>query len=709
MSALAGALAPIPITPMCNSEYFLRHVRRDAGVLCTLDRRGRWKQHLFSDPSEACALVETYKETRNIFVTMGTLKAGATSRTEDDIESFCGFFLDLDCHGKEGEYQSVAEASAALKDLCSKAYLPKPSYLVSSGRGLHAHWTFSDPIPLALWQPVANNLKALCTAYGLKADATVTADAARVLRVPNTLNFNDPVNPTSVELLPLANEDASFEDFALAVKSGLAKHNAIPIGNDQNATIMSPLAAAIQKGTASDLQKLEEALAYVSPDALRGSGSIFNPDGRPSNEYWLGVIFAVRREFGPAGEDVVRNWSKQSPRYLDGSGFDKAWAGYDPSHPNPVTIGSVYKLAQCFGWQQANIPSLTPATLEPASPSNNRFNLLDRNAIMAQPPLRWRIKYLLPETGIAALYGPSGSGKSYLGIDAGISIALGNTWFGNRVFACAVTYVILESEASLRNRVQAWEVHNKTKIPPNFKAIAQPFELADHQQVEDLSSILTKGGVVIIDTLNRAAPGLDENSSQDMGRILAGMKRLQEITGGLVLIVHHTGKDASKGLRGHSSLFAALDGAIEVERNAMGRTWSAAKVKDGEDGKRVAFQLNVIDLGKDADGDPITSCAVGPDTGALFRQPPPTGKNQKSALAAIRSALSTSSTLGMAGAGAQDQCLLLEDAVDAAAVVMIGIEVKRRKPRAREAVQGLVESAHLRRGLDNDGDEWLWL
>ena len=345
----------------------------------------------------------------------------------------------------------------------------------------------------------------------------------------------------------------------------------------------SPLAAAIQKGIDSDLLKLEEALSYVSPDALRGTGSIFNPDGMPSNEYWLGVVFAVRREFGPAGEDVTRNWSKQSPRYLDGSGFDKAWAGYDPSHPNPVTIGSVYKLAQCFGWQQANTPSLAPAISSPSNPASNCFNLLDRNAIMAQPSLRWRIKYLLPETGIAALYGPSGSGKSYLGIDAGISIALGNTWFGNRVFACAVTYVILESEASLRNRVEAWEVHNKVNIPANFHAIAQPFELADHQQVEDLGSILPKGGVVIIDTLNRAAPGLDENSSQDMGRILAGMKRLQEITGGLVLIVHHTGKDASKGLRGHSSLFAALDGAIEVERNAMGRTWSAAKVKDGGD------------------------------------------------------------------------------------------------------------------------------
>lgn len=471
----------------------------------------------------------------------------------------------------------------------------------------------------------------------------------------------------------------------------------------------SPLAAAIQKGIDSDLLKLEEALAYVSPDALRGTGSIFNPDGTPSNEYWLGVVFAVRREFGSAGEDVARNWSKQSARYLDGSGFDKAWADYDPLHPNPVTIGSVYKLAQYFGWQQANKPSLPPATLLPSNPANSCFRLLDRNAIMAQPPLRWRIKYLLPETGIAAMYGPSGSGKSYLAIDAGVSIALGNSWFGKRVEAGPVTYVILEGEAGLRNRVQAWEVHNKTHIPPNFKAIAQPFELADRQQVEDLGSTLPKGGVVIIDTLNRAAPGLDENSSQDMGRILAGMKRLQEITGGLVLIVHHTGKDASKGLRGHSSLFAALDGAIEVERNAMGRTWSGAKVKDGEDGVRVPFALNVIDLGKDVDGDQITSCAVGPDTGAIFRKPEPSGKNQKSALSTIRRSLSMSSSLGGAGCGSQTQCLKVEDAITLVAATLTTTAANKRNNEARRLVGDLTKgNKHLQSAIDVSGEAWLW-
>lgn len=465
---------------------------------------------------------------------------------------------------------------------------------------------------------------------------------------------------------------------------------------------MSRLAHALSASNPGDLAVLEDALRYISSDVERGNGTIFGPDGHPVPAYWFGVVLACCREYGDAAKPILRSWSQQSQRYKDGSGFEHAWNQYDPAHPKPVTIGSVYMLAKSMGW---------PGQGHSVSPPFNgtRFKLLDRAAIMSQPPLRWRVKGLLPETGIGAIYGPSGSGKSYLGIDLGVSIALGQAWFGHRTTACSVTYVMLEGEAGLRNRVQAWEKHNAKTIPPDFMAMAQPFQLAEPEQVEELGAILPQGGVVIIDTFNRAAPGLDENSSQDMGRILAGMKRLQEITGGLVLVVHHTGKDASKGLRGHSSLHAALDGAIEVERSATSRCWSAAKVKDGEDGKQVPFKLHVIDLGQDGDGDAITSCAVGPDIGNIFVKPPPAGANQRAALSAIRRMLSASTDFGQAGAASDVPCVLCEDAITEAASAMAGVEKKRRSPRARDAVQGLIKSGHLQRGLDKEQEEWVWL
>jgi hypothetical protein len=470
-----------------------------------------------------------------------------------------------------------------------------------------------------------------------------------------------------------------------------------------NATPLPALGRMFATSSQADVAILEDALSFVSSDVERGNGYIFGPDGQPVVDYWFGVMLAARREYGDAAKEVMRSWSQTSPRYTD-DGFEHAWKQFDPNHKKPITIGSLFMLAKSKGWL-----GKAPAPSAPSAPNRSNFHLLDRNAIMAIQPIQWRVKRLLPTTGIAAIFGPSGSGKSFLAKDMAVRIALGQDWFGHRTKACPVTYVMLEGEAGLCNRVTAWEAHNGTTIPNNFKALAQPFQLADPDHVAELGALLPAGGLVIIDTLNRSAPGLDENSSQDMGRILAGMKRLQEITGGLVLVVHHTGKDASKGLRGHSSLHAALDGAIEVERSANSRFWSAAKVKDSEDGKQVAFKLHVIDLGRDGDGDAITSCAVGPDIGNIFVKPPPAGANQKAALSAIRRLLSASTDFGQAGAAFDAPCVLCEDAIAQAANAMAGVEKKRRTPRARDAVQGLIKSGHLQRGLDDEHEEWLWL
>ena len=62
----------------------------------------------------------------------------------------------------------------------------------------------------------------------------------------------------------------------------------------------------------------------------------------------------------------------------------------------------------------------------------------------------------------------------------------------------------------------------------------------------------------------------------------------------------------------HSSLFAALDGAIAVNRTEAGRSIKIDKVKDGADGNEFEFRLEVVTIGTDEDGDKITSCVVVP-------------------------------------------------------------------------------------------------
>lgn len=226
-----------------------------------------------------------------------------------------------------------------------------------------------------------------------------------------------------------------------------------------------------------------------------------------------------------------------------------------------------------------------------------RYKLLGSAALAALPPLNWRVRGVLPEQGLAAIYGPSGSGKSFLAIDLCAAIARGRSWFGKHVTSAPVTYLALEGEGGIRLRAQAWEKHHQEPLPDGLSFILQSFDLSSQQDIADLLAVIPPGGVVVIDTLNRAAPCVDENSSKDMGQVLTAAKTIQAQTRGLVILVHHTGKDLTKGLRGHSSLHAALDGAIEVQRASGARSWSVTKAKDGEDGGSYTFDLQKIEVG----------------------------------------------------------------------------------------------------------------
>jgi hypothetical protein len=264
----------------------------------------------------------------------------------------------------------------------------------------------------------------------------------------------------------------------------------------------------------------------------------------------------------------------------------------------------VYDLARRDGFDA--LEALLSRSTEPEP----RYRLLTGDQLRELPPLAWCVRGVLPAVGLAALFGPSASGKSFLAFDLAAAIAGGWRWFDHRVTAAPVVYAALEGEAGFKLRAQAWEVHRGQRLPEGLRLMLQPFKLTEPQDVADLAAVVPAGAVVFLDTLNRAAPLADENSSRDMGEILEAAKRLQAATGGLVVLVHHTGKDSSRGLRGHSSLFAAMDAAVEVSRDGDRREWRVAKSKDGADGEAHLFGLEVLALGTDEHGDAITSCVV---------------------------------------------------------------------------------------------------
>jgi hypothetical protein len=243
------------------------------------------------------------------------------------------------------------------------------------------------------------------------------------------------------------------------------------------------------------------------------------------------------------------------------------------------------------------------------------YKLYSLSDMKAMPFTRWIIKNIIPETGLISIYGAPATGKSFLCIDMAIAIARGQMWFGHKVKQRRVIYCALEGEAGISNRMKA--IIEATKREDGLiDIITQPINVLIKEDcvrlVEAIRATRSDNPVIIIDTLNRASSGSDENSSKDMGMIIDACKWIQASVGGLVCAVHHSGKDATKGLRGHSSLLAALDVAIETTRDGDDRNWTLAKSKDGQDGIEFDFRLESVVIGHDEDGDEIHSCVIGP-------------------------------------------------------------------------------------------------
>jgi hypothetical protein len=318
------------------------------------------------------------------------------------------------------------------------------------------------------------------------------------------------------------------------------------------------------------------------------------------------------------------------------------------------------------------------------------YTFLTTEELKQLPPTKWRVKGLFPDQGLASIYGPSGSGKSFLALDLMAAIVRGTSFYGSKTNHCSVVYVALEGTGGIARRIEAYETHHNITFPRTFRVVTDMLSLFNSEAKIFAAAINEEGlneGVIVIDTLAQSAPGSDENSSADMGRIISNAQLLQRETNGLVVLIHHTGKDASRGARGHSSLFAALDAAIEVKRPASGREWHIHKVKDGEDGVITPFRLEHVVMGTDEDGDEISSCVA---VGDLFRatQPKtPSGKNQIAVYNALAHEFKSGETASKA-----DVQKIAEGALS---------NNPKFRTRAKDALASLAEKGHLTES--NDG------
>jgi len=368
------------------------------------------------------------------------------------------------------------------------------------------------------------------------------------------------------------------------------------------------MAPRIELDTQPNVSRAVDWLKREAPNALEGAGG---------NDTTFKIACRVK-DYGLSAEAtfdaMLEHWNPS-----------KALPEWDPDDLRRI-VDNAYRYGQAPAGAIAAEAEFDEVTLVAgAKNTKERFRSYNfreaRNAAIVNAYL---VKGLLSRSSFAVLYGPPESGKTFISLDICHSIARGRSFQGRRVRQGLVVYVACEGQLLFSRRLQA--LHSTTPMSDRESAPLEMiydninlFEPADVDalinKVENLAAEHAQPvAMIVFDTLGRVTAGADENAHQDMSRAIAAADKIRQRTGATVMFVHHSGKDTSKGARGHTSLLGAIDTEIRVEKNKL----SITKQRDGAGGGPYGFRLRPVMLGTDEDGDPVSSCVVDWTTASEF-------------------------------------------------------------------------------------------
>jgi len=271
----------------------------------------------------------------------------------------------------------------------------------------------------------------------------------------------------------------------------------------------------------------------------------------------------------------------------------------------------------------ANEPKLEQQT------STRRKLLVESWDSIKDEPVEWLVESIIPKKAFVALYAPPASWKSFISLDLAEAIATGRDWMGYKIpKKGAVLYICGEGHGGMGARVKACKIQNKSPDGANLYIIRAQLNL--RSSPEDFAELLNAINeliaeidepleLIILDTLMRmSGGGFNENSSEDMGAFITQAGKLQEIFECALMVIHHSGKDVTKGLRGHSSLLGAVDTELEIQRldsvinsadaSIVGNAiLTVSKQKDGADSIQIGIEVVLVEIGTSDLGFEITT------------------------------------------------------------------------------------------------------
>jgi hypothetical protein len=374
----------------------------------------------------------------------------------------------------------------------------------------------------------------------------------------------------------------------------------LPVLPDDLLAVWQALGAGTTPDDAPELPAdYPEPLGLSRVEALKVLAKI-DPD--VSYPEWIRVGQALQHEFPDGGLELWMSWSATGQKYPGPDLLREKWEGFGHA-AHPVTMRSVIR-------DYASTADPDEFEVIPdARAEEIAGDLLRVQDILKLPLPTWIIRGVLPQAGLGVVYGAPGAGKSFVALDMAMAIARGRAWNERRTTPGRVLYVAAEGAGGMVARVKAYCKTHALDDVADFRMLRRSVNLTSDEWKPLAEQVAGIGGadVIVFDTLARCMAGADENNSEGMGRVINSCERLHAATGALILLVHHSGKDATRGARGWSGLKGAVDVEMMVDRleGTDLRVLSLTKQKDGDDSGDFYFKLTPVDIGKNDQGDDV--------------------------------------------------------------------------------------------------------
>jgi hypothetical protein len=227
--------------------------------------------------------------------------------------------------------------------------------------------------------------------------------------------------------------------------------------------------------------------------------------------------------------------------------------------------------------------------------------------------IKWLVQNVLQCSTSSLLYGDSNTGKTFIGLDIALRMAMGMTWQGRKVQAGRVLYIYAEGKLGLKPRWQAWKKHFNGTATDNISFIPCPVHLIGNKDelTRTVESLPDKPVLVIVDTFSMCAPDTNENAANEVSRVLEVANYIKRTYSSHVMIVHHAGKNGD--YRGSAAFKGNIDTMIELKRddNDSPICLHCKKQRDGSYFNDIWLELKTVEIGyNETTMEPITSCVV---------------------------------------------------------------------------------------------------